>query len=87
LRLAIEEHGAGNQFIRVRSWPHAPRAAILVAVVAGAVASLGTTTDGDAVTYVLALLAAGFLFRLLYECAAAVATIRRALKHVEDRNS
>jgi O-antigen biosynthesis protein len=80
LRVAIEEHGAGRQLIRVRSWPHVPRAAVLLGLLAPAVAILAVVSNADAVTIILGALAAGLLLRLLYECGTATAAIAQALR-------
>jgi hypothetical protein len=80
LRVAIEEHGAGRQLIRVRSWPHVPRAALLIGLLAPAVAIVAVLNGADAVSIVLGALAAGLLLRLAYECATATAAIAHALR-------
>jgi GT2 family glycosyltransferase len=79
LRVGIEEHGAGRQLVRVRSWPHAPLATVLVGALASGVALLGAFTDADVVTPVLALVAASLVLRVIYECGAATGMIKRAL--------
>jgi hypothetical protein len=81
LRIAIEEHGAGRQLVRVRSWPTASGAAIVIGAMAVAVSVLALTSDADAMTIVLAAAAASLVLRLIYECGAATATIRHALAH------
>jgi GT2 family glycosyltransferase len=86
LRLAIEEHGGGRQLVRVRSWPHAPGAAILLGTLVAAIAGLAVITDADAVTVTLGVVAASLVLRLIYESGCATATIKRALArplHVE----
>jgi hypothetical protein len=79
LRVAIEEHGSGRQLIRVRSWPHIPRGALLLALFAPLVGILAVVSEFDAVTLILGALAVGLLLRLVYECGTATAAIRRAL--------
>ena len=79
LRIAIEEHGAGRQLVRVRSWPRAPMTSILLGALAALVATLALVSDADALTILLGVLAASLVARLLYECGTATATIRRAL--------
>jgi GT2 family glycosyltransferase len=80
LRLAIEEHGAGCQLVRVRSWPYAPKASIALGVLAALVASLALVSDADAVTAVLGAAAVALVMRLVYECGLATVTIRQALR-------
>jgi GT2 family glycosyltransferase len=79
LRIAIEEHGAGRQLVRVRSWPYAPRAAILVGLGAAMLSALAVNSDAPAVTIGVGAVAAAFVLRLIYECAGATATIKHAL--------
>jgi hypothetical protein len=81
LRMAIEEHGSGHQLIRVRSWPHVPRAAFLLGLLGAVVAVLAVVSDADAVTITLGALAAGLLLRLVYECGTATLAIERGLRH------
>jgi glycosyltransferase involved in cell wall biosynthesis len=79
LRLAIEEHGAGRQLVRIRSWPYAHAPVMVIGALATLVAVLAVLSDADAVTYALSVLAAGLLVRLIYECGAATVAIKRAL--------
>ncbi len=79
LRLAIEEHGAGNQLVRVRSWPRARGGALVVCALAVALATLAVINDADAGAVALAALAAVLLGRVLYESSLANAAIRAAL--------
>ncbi len=78
LRLGLEEHGAGKQLVRVRSWPHAGKAALaviaLLAVLAGLAAGNATTA-----MVLLGAVAGVVLARLLYECSIACATVRLSL--------
>jgi len=80
LRIAIEEHGAGKQLVRVRSWPHAPPIAVLLGAIAAALGIVAVLSDADAVTFALGSLAGALILRLLYECGTAIATISRALR-------
>jgi O-antigen biosynthesis protein len=79
LRIGIEEHGAGRQLIRVRSWPCAPATSILFSVLATTLASFAVFADADRVIAPLAAAAVALLARTLYECGAAAATIKWAL--------
>jgi GT2 family glycosyltransferase len=80
LRLGVEEHGAGRQLVRVRSWPHAPGTALVLGALVAVIALIGVLSDADAVTIALGALAAALMGRLTYECEAASATIKRALQ-------
>jgi O-antigen biosynthesis protein len=79
LRMAIEEHGAGRQLVRVRSWPYAPGPATLSGVLFAAVTGLALISDADAVTITLGVVVVVFVLRLIYECMAATAAVRHAL--------
>jgi O-antigen biosynthesis protein len=80
LRMAIEEHGAGTQLIRVRAWPrwYAVGRVLTLCLILGAIAAftLGAVTPGAALT-VLALIV---LVLAAQECAAAAATVRTAVQ-------
>jgi O-antigen biosynthesis protein len=82
LRMAIEEHGAGRQLVRVRCWPSAPRISLALATLAVALGVLGTLEHARGAA-VLALVFAGVVLgRLVYECGLACASVRRALRHI-----
>jgi hypothetical protein len=80
LRMAIEEHGAGRQLVRVRAWPHWSGAGRLLTlcVLAPAVAALalGAITAGA----VFAIVALILIVLAAQECAAAAATVRGAVQ-------
>jgi O-antigen biosynthesis protein len=79
LRLAIEEHGAGRQFVRVRAWPRPRSGALAVSLLAAALAALAAGSGAYAAAIVLGAAAAALVGRLLYECGVACAAIRRSL--------
>jgi hypothetical protein len=80
LRLGIEEHGAGRQLVRVRSWAYVSSVAIVAGAAILPLAALALLSGADAVAAVLGLAVASLELRLLYECSAASGTIRRALR-------
>jgi hypothetical protein len=79
LQLAIEEHGSGRQLMRVRCWPHAPRAGVLLVTLLAGVAAVAVASDAGAMTVGVGVFAASVVLRVVYECGMATATIRRAL--------
>lgn len=79
LRMAIEEHGAGSQLVRVRSWPYAPVPAIVLGLLATLTAVVAILSDADPITIALATVAAGLVLRTIYECGVATVAIKRAL--------
>jgi GT2 family glycosyltransferase len=79
-RMAIEEHGEGNQLVRVRRWPRWG-AAGRTAVAFFAVLAALTALDGAWFSAgVLGLFGAGLLVSGVLECARAVAALDRALQ-------
>jgi hypothetical protein len=84
LRVGIEEHGGGRQLMRVRSWPYAPTAALVLGAASCVLAVVASLSDADAATIPLGLIAAALVLRTVYEGGAAIATIRRALRVPQD---
>jgi len=80
LQVGIEEHGAGQQLIQVRSWPRVSNASLLSTVIAVGLAAVAVLTDPHPVTILLAGAAALLVLRLLYECGEATGVIRRTLR-------
>jgi O-antigen biosynthesis protein len=81
LRLAIEEHGAGRQLVRVRTWPRVERGALALWVLLVALAGLAAASGGSAATIALTTVAVAYGARVLYECGLASAAVRQALAH------
>lgn len=74
LRLAIEEHGAGKQMLRLRVWPYASRSILTGMTLCGLLAALAFV---DAVPWVGALLGVAALyvaFTVLWHCGCGVGT-------------
>src|SRR5262249_39539829 len=80
-RLGLEEHGAGRQLVRVRTWPRAGWAALVLIVVLAGLAALAAAGDAATATIVLAAFAGLVLGRLVYECSLTCATVRASLRH------
>lgn len=79
LRVAVEEHGAGRQLVRIRSWPRFSRigAAVMLAFVGLAV---GAALDGAWAAATLTFAAAiVILVSTLQDCATAAGVLRLAL--------
>ena len=79
MRLGLEEHGAGQQLVRVRTWPRAGRPALVLLALLAGLAALAAAGSATTAVIVLAAFAAIVLGRLLYECSVACATVRAAL--------
>ena len=73
--MAVEDHGAGAQFLRFRWWPRGSRGGVaitaLVAALAGGAASAGAWAAGT----ILAALTLALALCVALECAAAAALI------------
>jgi O-antigen biosynthesis protein len=79
LRIAVEEHGSGRQLLRVRSWPYAPRAALMLGSLMALVAAVAIASGAEAMAVGIGVFAAAVVLRVVYECGMATATIRRGL--------
>src|SRR6266487_1260965 len=81
--MAIEEHGAGRQLVRVRLWPrYSPGAVVLIILVAGL--SISAAIDHAIVAAALFGALAGLLaLRALHETASVAAAVRSALARVK----
>jgi hypothetical protein len=81
--MAIEEHGAGRQLVRVRWWPRYPIPAVILGVLAAGL-SIMAVLDHVGVLSALFLVVAGLLgLRALQESAGAAAAARSALRQAE----
>jgi len=79
LRVAVEEHGAGRQLVRIRSWPRFSRIGAAIAVGFAALAA-GAAIDGAwAATLVLAVAVLLIIVSMLQDCATAAGVLRIAL--------
>jgi GT2 family glycosyltransferase len=80
--MAIEEHGAGRQLVRFRTWPRCSVQGMLLTLLSAALtigAALDHVWTSAAILGIVAILLATRTFQ---ECAAAMDTLRRALKHI-----
>jgi len=83
--MAVEDHGAGTQFVRFRSWPRFSRVAVVLSLLF-ALLSADAVEDGawsaaaivGAITLLLTL-------RTLNESAGAEAVILQAIKSAEEK--
>jgi hypothetical protein len=79
LRVAVEEHGAGRQFVRIRSWPRFSRIGAAVALGFSLLAA-GAAVDGIwAAAAALAGAALLILVSTIQDCATAAGVLRIAL--------
>jgi cellulose synthase/poly-beta-1,6-N-acetylglucosamine synthase-like glycosyltransferase len=82
--MAIEEHGAGKQLVRFRSWPRCP-ANGLALILLFAILSIATALDHAwIVSIILGGVAMLLALRTLQECARAMAAVLRVLEHLKE---
>ena len=80
VRTSLEEHGHGRQLVRLRSWP-VPSLGVLVALTVLALLAVAALADGARLTGVtLGAVSASLAVWCLRDCAAAVATLRAAIR-------
>jgi hypothetical protein len=77
---AIEDHGAGARYLRIRAWPGASLEAKLASAVLGLLAGAALVDAALLASLILAVLAALIVGRTAYECALAMAAIVRGVR-------
>jgi glycosyltransferase involved in cell wall biosynthesis len=81
LLMAVEDHGAGNQFVRVRLWPNCSLLELLLPVLFASLSAAAALDHAWVASAIMGLLS---LFLTLYSlrgCGSAVAAILRTLQH------
>jgi hypothetical protein len=84
LRVAVEEHGAGRQLVRIRSWPRFSRIGAGVALGFSALAAGAALDSAWAAAIVLAGTALLILVSTIKDCATAAGVLRIALTEETD---
>ena len=79
LRLGIEEHDAGRQLVRVRSWPRAGWPPLTLVALLATLAIVAGAGEAEPAMLLLGSLASIMLSRLIYECSRACAIVRASL--------
>jgi hypothetical protein len=79
VRATVEEHGGGNQLVRLRSWPRFALPALLLTLLSGLLAFLSAVDKVWSVASVLALLATWLAGSTFASCASAQAWYQEAL--------
>ncbi len=77
--MAVEEHGLGRQLTRFRSWPRVSAGGLLLSLTFAALASGAAFDQAWVAAAPLGLVVVMLALRALQECAAATATVLRAL--------
>src|SRR5436190_1190461 len=79
LLVAVEEHGAGRQLVRFRSWPHPSLGALAVAAGLAAIAPVPALAGAWSACAVLAIAAGTVVAAALKQCVAALGSTRTSL--------
>jgi hypothetical protein len=79
----VEEHGAGKQLFRVRSWPRLSVLSLWLILLFSLLAVLAVYDHGWLAGAVLSAMAVSFIARTLYECATATASVLHAIIQLE----
>jgi O-antigen biosynthesis protein len=81
MRLGVEEHGRGRQFVRCRSWPVPSRTGLCVSLLAGALAAAAAAVGSAVAALALGAATIGLVLLAVCDCSAATGTLRRAFAH------
>jgi len=73
--MAIEEHGGGKQFIRVKSWPRCTPAGIFITLLFAGLGAAAAAAQAWMACGVLNGIAIAFMIWILIECSSAMATM------------
>jgi O-antigen biosynthesis protein len=85
VRMAVEEHGRGTQFVRFRFWPRWSRGGVVLAVGLAVLSAIAVELNDVALGVTLGVLALVLALRMARECAGAVAVVSRAVaRHSDD---
>ena len=85
--MAVEDHGAGTQFLRFRWWPRASRRGIALITAFGSLAGSAAAAGAWAVGTILGTVALTVAFCVVLECAEAGALIARIVRPRRPRGS
>jgi hypothetical protein len=80
IRLAVEEHGAGNQLARYRVWPRCSALSTVLLAAFGALAGAAAVDGARVAAAALATIFGVVALRVASECGAAAADAMRAIR-------
>src|SRR5262245_44600521 len=87
LLMAVEDHGGGTQFVRLRIWPRWSWLGFSVALVTAGAAAVAALGGASAAAIILMVAAIGLVASAGLECAMTTAVVMAAAPHAElDRN-
>jgi GT2 family glycosyltransferase len=81
--MAVEEHGGGNQYIRLKSWPRCTPAGIVMTLFFAAMGAASAAGNAWIACGVLNAIALVLMVRVMIECSAAMSTVTEVLNHKE----
>jgi GT2 family glycosyltransferase len=81
--MAVEEHGGGNQFIRIKSWPRCTPAGIVMTLFFAALGAGAAAAGAWLACGALNAAAIVLMMRVLVECSSAMSTLSRVMNHKE----
>ena len=81
--MAVEEHGGGNQFIRVKSWPRCTPAGIFMTLFFAAMGAASAAAHAWVACGVLNAIALVLMMRVMIECSSAMSAVTEVLDHKE----
>jgi hypothetical protein len=81
LLMAVEDHGAGNQFVRIRLWPKCSLLGLLLPVLFGSLSAAAALDNAWVASAVLGLLSLFLMICTLRGCGSAVAAVLRTFQH------
>jgi len=82
-RMAIEEHGAGKQLMRFRSWPKIPLISLLLTLLFGSLSALTIINQEWWVFMAFSIAAGLIIIRAFGDCASAMAAYLHAIEQLD----
>ena len=83
--MAVEDHGAGTQFVRLHSWPRFSRVAVVLTIFFALLSAEAVEDRAWSAAAILATITVLLTLRTLDEAAGAEAVILRAIKMAEEK--
>lgn len=85
LLMAVEEHGGGKQFIRIKSWPRCAPAGIIITLLFAGLGTFAAAAQAWFTCGVLNGLAIVFMMHVLMECSSAMSSIVEVFRRNQDK--
>ncbi len=82
--MAVEEHGGGNQYIRIRSWPRCTPAGIVITLFFAALGAGAAAAGAWIASAALNGTAIVLMMRVLIECSSAMSALGQVMDHKEE---